>query len=126
MTKYTVMCVALVLMALLPGCDALNDLTGDDTEKPQDGTVAGIVTLESATEHGGVIISVKGTAFRTTSQSDGSFQLLNIPKGDQSVSFELDGFVTADEEVEIIGGEVTQLDVSLQREIPMPPMLPNP
>ena len=126
MTKYMVMCIALILTAFLPGCDTLDELMDDDTEKPQDGTVEGTVTLESATEHGEVVISVKGTVLKTTSKSDGSFQFPDVPKGTHSVSFELDGFVTADEEVEVIGGEVTHVDVSLEREIPMPPMLPNP
>ena len=97
MTKYIVMCIALILTAFLPGCDAFDELT-DDTEKPQDGTVEGTVTLESATEHGEVVISVKGTTLKTTSQGDGFFQLPDVPKGTHSVSFELDGFVTADEE----------------------------
>ena len=125
MTKYMVMCVALILMAILPGCDALNELT-DDTEKPQEGTIEGTVTLESGTEHGGVIISVKETNIKTTSKSDGFFQLPDVPKGINFVSFELEGFVSADEEVEVIGGETTNVDVSLELEIPMPPNLPNP
>ena len=125
MTKYMVMCFALILMAILPGCDALNELT-DDTEKPQEGTIEGTVALESGTDHGGVIISVKETNIKTTSKSDGSFQLPDVPKGINFVSFELEGFVSADKEVEVIGGETTNVDVSLEREIPMPPTLPNP
>ena len=70
--------------------------------------------------------SLKGTAFTTTSQNDGSFQISDVPKGDYSVSFDLDGFVTSDEEVEVIAGEVAHVEAFLQSEIPTPPMLPNP
>ncbi|MFC1715422.1 carboxypeptidase-like regulatory domain-containing protein [Candidatus Poribacteria bacterium] len=126
MVKYLLIYTALVLILFLSGCDQLDELIEGDTNKPTDGTIEGNVSLENATEHGEVNISLKGTAFTAISQSDGSFQISDVPKGDYSVSFDLDGFVTLDEEVEVIAGDVTHLEVFLQQEIPMPPVLPNP
>ena len=113
-------------MAFLFGCDELEDLIDGDTEKPTDGTIEGNVSLENATKHGGVKISLKGTAFTTISLSDGSFHISDVPKGDYSVSFDLDGFVTFHEEVEVIAGDVAHVEAFLQSEIPTPPVLPNP
>lgn len=126
MAKYLVICVGLVFMAFLSGCDEINQLIEGDTEKPTDGIIEGSVELEDAEEHSGVKISLKGTAFATTSQSDGTFRFSVVPKGNYSISFVIDGFVTLDEEAEVIAGETTRIEAFLEREIPLPPALPNP
>ncbi|MFH0900824.1 MAG: choice-of-anchor X domain-containing protein [Pseudomonadota bacterium] len=57
------------------------------------GDIAGSVTLEDASEHGGVFVEVVGTALFTTTLPSGSYAIANVPVGTYTVRFSRASFV---------------------------------
>jgi hypothetical protein len=52
--------------------------------------------------------------------------LQNIPEGKYTIHFELEGFSPTEREIYIRPAQTGDIKVNLEREIPLPPPLPNP
>jgi uncharacterized NAD-dependent epimerase/dehydratase family protein len=86
MVKYMVICIILAFAVFFLGC----------AQEETMGTVQGTVTLENATEYTGVKVSLIGTGFTATTQSDGSFQISNVPAGSYKIAVEKEGYISVD------------------------------
>ncbi len=60
----------------------------------------------------GASVQVKGSLLRTTTAADGSFQLVNLPQGNQTLLVTYLGF--ANKEIAVNGAETTSLDIALE------------
>src|SRR5690349_14612014 len=81
------------------------------------GSVSGQVTSAEGTALPGVTVTVtspnlQGTRSTTTS-SQGDYNLPLLPPGDYQVSYELEGFLTAQHSVKVAGGLQARIDVEL-------------
>jgi Carboxypeptidase regulatory-like domain len=78
------------------------------------GTVRGVVrNAQNANLIGGATISIVGTSISTTSASDGSFTLNNVPAGAQTLRAAATGFISADAPITVTGGQTTTQNISL-------------
>lgn len=116
MAKNLALCILFAFAVLFLGC------AKEETE----GSIEGTVTLEHATDYSRVKVYLSGTAFTAITQSDGSFQMLDVHADAYQIIVEKEGFISVEQEVEVKAGQVTTVEFVLEREIPMPPSLPNP
>ena len=64
-----------------------------------------------------VMVSLKGTIYRTITDSTGKYQFLNIPARDYTIVFEMESFFTTEREIDLAGDEVRELNVMLSPEL---------
>ena len=115
--------ISLALMILIPLL-FFNCIISEEEKK--DGNIKGTVTLEYSESNSGVSVFLSNTGYSATTRSDGYYGMSKVPKGTYTIIFEKYGWISEEQEVIIRGGEDTTLDITLEREIPEPPDLPNP
>ena len=75
------------------------------------GTVTGTVTDESGQPVAGATVAVRSG--RTTTDSDGSYELSGVPAGTQTVGVEAQGYEATTRAVKVEAGSTTRSDISL-------------
>jgi TonB-dependent Receptor Plug Domain/CarboxypepD_reg-like domain len=64
-----------------------------------------------------VMVTLKGTAFRTITDSSGYYQFINIPARNYTVFFQTESYFTAERYIDLAGDEVRELNVTLSPEM---------
>lgn len=78
------------------------------------GTVRGeVLDAVSMRPLGGAQVSVPGTGRGALANSNGQFLVLNVPSGTRTVRVELIGYGVQEQEVEVVAGEVVQVEFRL-------------
>ncbi|MBI3696727.1 MAG: carboxypeptidase-like regulatory domain-containing protein [Acidobacteria bacterium] len=78
------------------------------------GTVAGVVrNAGNGQPISGATISVANTSLTTSSKSDGTYTLNNVPSGSQTLNASSSGFVSAQVSVSVVAGQTLTQDISL-------------
>jgi TonB-dependent receptor len=77
------------------------------------GVVAGRVVDEAGNPLPGAEVAARGTTLRTTSSSDGRFQLVDVPEGTLSIEVSYLGFQPGASEVTVRSGEVASVILKL-------------
>jgi len=81
----------------------------------QSGTINGTVTEESTGEPiPGATVSVQGTGIGAATSIDGTYEIEDIPVGEQTLVARFLGYVSQTERVEILDGETLTVDFSLR------------
>lgn len=115
----------IILSAFFSGC----------IQPEKKGSIEGSITLENVAEYAGIKVSLtaigltaptQSTGFTATTQSNGFFQILDVPEGSYKITADKEGFVLQEMNIEVRAKEITTVNLVLQREISMPPSLPNP
>ncbi|HEX9893686.1 MAG TPA: TonB-dependent receptor [Gemmatimonadales bacterium] len=79
------------------------------------GGVAGTVNRsDDGSPLGGVVVAVKGTAIRTTTNTSGKYTLERIPAGPTTLEFRWVGYSPRELQVTIAGGSMATLDARLE------------
>ena len=81
------------------------------------GTVTGTVTDADGTPLPGVQVVDPALQRGTTTASDGTYRLTNLPVGDHTLEFRFVGYQTAVREVTLSAGETVSVDVSLKTRV---------
>ncbi len=64
-----------------------------------------------------VEVSLKGTSYRTITDSTGYYQFLNIPARNYTIVFHCPGYFDTERDIDLSGDEVRELDVNLSPEL---------
>ena len=120
MSKYLVILITLAVAIFFLSC-AQEETKEEETE----GSIEGTVTLENATDYSGVRIYLAGTEFTSTTQSDGSFHIPNVPTGPYKIVAEKDGYDSAEKEIEVNAGQVITVEIFLKLKTSTLPPLPG-
>ena len=79
------------------------------------GTVLGTVTDQRRGEPlPGANILIEGVGIGTTSEIDGSFEIVNVPEGSQSVVVSYIGYNSMTQNISVLSGESVSIDFSLK------------
>lgn len=73
------------------------------------GSISGVVKLQGATDHSGILVELLNTTFSTTTKSDGSFQISDLPPSPYTVRISKEGYVAKEVEVEVEAGKTTTI-----------------
>jgi len=94
----------------LSGCEGCNPPGGPGGNT---GKIAGIVKDSSNNPISNVTVSVYGTTFQATTNSNGQYQILDLPPGTVKVIAYKEGYTTQDKTVTVVAGQTTQADFQL-------------
>lgn len=111
-TRWLLFLSLIAMMTLFPACSSDDGGTGPGDTTPTTGTVSGIVGPAGRPPLSGVTVSVDGQS--TMTNQDGWFAIVDVPEGDQVVTFELEGYLSTFRNVTVLASQTTHLaDVSL-------------
>ncbi|GAB5424932.1 MAG: TonB-dependent receptor [Crocinitomicaceae bacterium] len=79
-------------------------------------TIKGSVKDQNNEALYGVKVSIPGTYLGTYSDPEGAYQLKNVPDGNVTLSFELDGYETVTKEVKVAGNAIA-LDITMDNTV---------
>ncbi|MCK4757485.1 MAG: Ig-like domain-containing protein, partial [Thermoplasmata archaeon] len=94
------------------GNQMLNNLTGTFTTASAPagtGSITGQILDENGNGVPGATVSLEGTGYTTTTDSDGNFNLTDIPVGDHRLVIEKDGYNSQEMPVTVVSDEETSL-----------------
>lgn len=112
--------LALLLVALLSGCtDAPAAEPEEDRQRPEAGTVLGVVVDGSLRPVPDAHVRVPAAARNATSDDNGAY-LLHLPAGSHVLEVHADGFVPKVQSLTVHAGARTDLNTTLER-LPPPP-----
>ncbi len=79
----------------------------------QQGTISGVVMDEFGNKLQGVNLTIQGTSMGANTNVDGSYQIVNVPMGDQIVTASFLGFTTTEEKISVQNNSTTILNFKL-------------
>lgn len=81
----------------------------------QYGSVQGTIKLADATDHSGISVVLVGTDLSTTTKSDGSFLIKDVPPGPYIVEASKEGYEKKMDTIEVAGGQAVTVTMTLQK-----------
>jgi iron complex outermembrane receptor protein len=81
----------------------------------QAGTIRGSVTDSSGAALGNASITVDGTGIRSTSGTQGNYEIRGVPPGEQTVRVRLIGYRAGSAQVTVVAGDAVRQDFTLGR-----------
>ena len=89
---------------------------------PKTGSIAGTITLEGTTDHGGVLVSVDGTSVQGVTDAVGNFILQPLLPGTYTLRFSKNGFADVEKtNVSVIAGETNTFEDPVALLVPPAP-----
>ena len=91
----------------------LQSVTATPARAQASGILTGVVTTEDASPIRLARVSIAGTPLNVVTESDGTFRLLGVPAGVQTIEVKLLGYAPLAVPIEVLGGESLHLKLLL-------------
>lgn len=87
-----------LLLAFFPECAGKKE---EGVTPSATGSISGVVKLQGATDHSGILVELLNTNFSTTTKADGSFQISDLPPAPYTVRVSKKGYTVKQVDVEV-------------------------
>jgi hypothetical protein len=95
-----------LLLAFFPECAGKKE---EGVTPSATGSISGVVKLQGATDHSGILVELLNTNFSTTTKADGSFQISDLPPAPYTVRVSKKGYTIKQVDVEVEAGKTTTI-----------------